>query len=418
MSRVDVSGVLLAGGTSRRLGGDKAMAEIGGYPLLARVAAAAQVCCEELVVVTADRQAHTIALSTAGLPADAVVWAEDRRPDRGPLAGIEAGLGTATRPVCLLLSCDLPFLRPAPLLGLVGELGERRGRGSRRPRIACPLADGRRQPLCSACDRDAGDAASVRLDEGEGSVAAWLDLLQVLEVPAEELPGAPREGEPAWWTDVDEPDALARARAAAGDSSRRGPAPGTPARPASRLVTDRLVLDAAGPRFAREIYDAYAGDPEVTRLLLWEPHASLGETVAFLGEKVREWEQGEAFVWVIREREEDGDAGPAVGAIGLRPRAEHDQVGYAVARDRWGRGYATEALERVLGEAVPTLGLEEVSITVHPENAASIRVLEKAGLERTGTVAEHGVFPNLGDDATDCYLYRYRPSSPPERKSP
>lgn len=425
MNRPGVSAVVLAGGESSRLGGDKAMAELGGYSLLGRVAAAARASADEVVIVTGDRQAHAKALAAVGLPAEAVLWTEDLREAAGPLAGIEAGLAAAEHETCLLLACDLPFLRPAPLRALLTRFEEWGPEDVGRPRLLLPVGGGEPQPLCSVCDRAAGGVASACLEEGERAVGAWLDRLALREVDVGELPGAETDERTAWWTDVDDPEELERARAAAGSpglaAASGGDAdPVTDDRPhpAPRLETERLVLDAAGPRFARELFESYGRDPEVTRYLLWEPHASIDETIDFLRDSVRSWREGDAFVWGIRERAEGGEPGPLVGMIGLRPGSEHDQVGYALTRDRWGRGYMTEALARVLEEATGPMGMERVGITVHPDNEGSIRVLEKAGLTREGTVDDHHVFPNLGDEPHACYVYGYRPSTPPVGESP
>ena len=403
MSPTGVTAAILAGGTSARLGGDKALAEVGGYPLLGRVAAAARAAADEVVVVSGDREAHALALSATGVRQDSVRWAEDARSRRGPLAGIEVGLWEASHDTCLLLACDLPYLRPAPLRALVSRFAE--GPPSERPRILVPLGGGRRQPLCSVCDRTAGRVAADCLDDDLRALGAWLGRLDVREVDAADLPGAAPDPDTAWWTDLDDLASLTRARAAAAELPDDAP------RPDPRLETERLVLDAAGPRFARELFEAYGQDSEVSRYLLWQPHETLRDTLAFLRDAVESWRTGEAYVWAIRERLDDGRPGPLAGMIGLQPDSEHDQVGYALARDRWGRGFMTEALGRVLAEATGTVGLEEIRITVHPENAGSIRVLEKAGLERQGTIEDHHVFPNLGDEPADCYVYLYRPES-------
>lgn len=204
--------------------------------------------------------------------------------------------------------------------------------------------------------------------------------------------------------------------------------------PRERMETDRLLLERAGPKHAEDVFAGYATDPEVTRWLLWTPHESLDETRNYLAERARAWEEGEGFGWVIRERgtagatDEEaagagaassggiaapepsgGQAGPVIGMIGLHPGRELDHLGFVLARDRWGRGYATEALRRVLREATGRVGLPEVRATVHPSNRASMRVLEKAGMRRTGYAARHHVFPNLGPEPVGCYCYVFRP---------
>jgi len=71
--------------------------------------------------------------------------------------------------------------------------------------------------------------------------------------------------------------------------------------------------------------------------------------------------------------------------IGVRS-AEHRQgdLGYAVHPDHWGKGYATEALRRILEFGFEELSLERIWATADVRNVASRRVMEKAGMEREG----------------------------------
>jgi molybdopterin-guanine dinucleotide biosynthesis protein A len=229
-----VSAVILAGGASWRLGRDKALVEIGGRPLLARVLDAAAPSADELLVVTADREAHGRALRDAGWRiADGgrgggpgararLRLLSDRRPGRGPLAGLEAGLAEARHDLCLALACDLPFLPPEVPARLLEALARwREGAGaSGPPRAMVPVAGGRRQSLCVAVERRGGAEAAACLDADEPSVAAWLGRLDVREMTLRELAegheqtGAARR----WMMDVDTPDALEEARRLAAEA--------------------------------------------------------------------------------------------------------------------------------------------------------------------------------------------------------
>jgi RimJ/RimL family protein N-acetyltransferase len=69
------------------------------------------------------------------------------------------------------------------------------------------------------------------------------------------------------------------------------------------------------------------------------------------------------------------------------------EVGWALARPYWGRGYATEAARAAVGHAFGVIGAEEVISLIRPENTASIRVAERLGgrydraIELLGVVA-------------------------------
>ena len=56
---------------------------------------------------------------------------------------------------------------------------------------------------------------------------------------------------------------------------------------------------------------------------------------------------------------------------------DHMELGYRYCRDAWGKGYGTEAASAILTEIYQLTGLDEILACVHPDNTASIRVLEK-----------------------------------------
>ena len=79
------------------------------------------------------------------------------------------------------------------------------------------------------------------------------------------------------------------------------------------------------------------------------------------------------------------------------------QIGYILARDAWGRGYASEALLASINAARAS-GIRRLEAGVHVDHHKSRRVLEKAGFSRE--VVRPGLFPNLPPDVTrDAALY-------------
>jgi len=68
-----------------------------------------------------------------------------------------------------------------------------------------------------------------------------------------------------------------------------------------------------------------------------------------------------------------------------------------LARDAWGQGYATEALQAIV-DLAPRLGIERLYALVHVDHSASMRVLEKAGFTQEGRLGAAITFPNLGSD--------------------
>lgn len=99
----DVTGVLLAGGKSRRMGEDKRFILVGQQTLFARSCAVLRELFEEVYVV--------IAQDSPALQAEAPV-VRDLVPDCGSLGGLYTGLRLAQTQHIFLAACDMPFLNP------------------------------------------------------------------------------------------------------------------------------------------------------------------------------------------------------------------------------------------------------------------------------------------------------------------
>jgi RimJ/RimL family protein N-acetyltransferase len=82
-------------------------------------------------------------------------------------------------------------------------------------------------------------------------------------------------------------------------------------------------------------------------------------------------------MWVL----EEAATGVLVGRAGLHfPEGWPEQeVGWALAREHWGKGYATEAARAALDHAFGTLGWDRAISLIHPDNARSIHVAERLG---------------------------------------
>lgn len=190
-----VTGVVLAGGHSRRLGLDKALlTTASGETLIAHVVRALTACCTE-VLLAVDRPGRPLPEGvTARVVVDAVL-------DRGPLGGISSGLRAAAEQRCLVVACDLPFVQPA-LLELL--LRERDGQA------VVPRAEGRVQPLMALYQKACLPAIEAMLDDGELRVDRLLTRVHVTYVEEPEL----REVDPDLrsFFNINRPEDLRRAR--------------------------------------------------------------------------------------------------------------------------------------------------------------------------------------------------------------
>ena len=89
--------------------------------------------------------------------------------------------------------------------------------------------------------------------------------------------------------------------------------------------------------------------------------------------------------FAVTERKESSATQPPIGWCGVQPLrgTNHYEVLYAFATEFWGNGYATEAAGAIMHAAFssPNLPTDELVGLVYPQNIASIRVLEKVGMQ-------------------------------------
>lgn len=84
--------------------------------------------------------------------------------------------------------------------------------------------------------------------------------------------------------------------------------------------------------------------------------------------------------------------GARIGDLGFKgyPPEGNVEIGYGLLPEYWGRGYATEAVCAAVEWALKQPGVTAVEAETEPDNAASQRVLEKAGFAPNGIMGEEG----------------------------
>ena len=183
-------GLLLNGGSSSRLGVDKASQVIAGTPIAARVA---RVLCSVSDPVLAVGRGDGLSLPVV------------QDDGEGPLAAFFKGAVELDRRGCrgpiLLVACDLPFITPE-LLSLVRD-------SLATSDAALPVHNGFDQPLAACYSREAVRVAGKLLSNGERSLKALIQAIRVVRILPEVWTAvAPAEA----LFDVDTPEQLQAAR--------------------------------------------------------------------------------------------------------------------------------------------------------------------------------------------------------------
>ncbi|MBI3743911.1 MAG: molybdenum cofactor guanylyltransferase [Chloroflexi bacterium] len=169
-----VTGVILAGGRSRRLGRDKRLEPFAGETLFARVAKRLGEVCDEIVAVAADED------SRAALPnVEAVRVVNDVYPDRGSLGGIYSGLAAATNTWSIVVATDMPFLNVRLLTHL---LSLREGYDA-----VVPMVEGFPEPTHAAYAKTCLKPIEARIQRNDLKIAKFFEDVHVRFVEEAEL---------------------------------------------------------------------------------------------------------------------------------------------------------------------------------------------------------------------------------------
>jgi Acetyltransferases, including N-acetylases of ribosomal proteins len=145
------------------------------------------------------------------------------------------------------------------------------------------------------------------------------------------------------------------------------------------LVTERLQLRRSRPEDAETI-SAYRSDPQVHRYQGWDRTDPDGIRTEI--EKMSLRAPGEPGGWMQLSVEEI-DSGRLVGDVGLSLADDEPgvvKIGYTMAPEFQGRGYATESVGALVAYAFEKLGADVVRAFASAENVPSVRVAEKVGM--------------------------------------
>lgn len=156
------------------------------------------------------------------------------------------------------------------------------------------------------------------------------------------------------------------------------------------IRTPRLILRSARPDDLEAMH-VVLSDPRATRWWSTPPHETLDQTAAWLDGMIANGPDHPDFVIELDGR--------VIGKAGFFAMPD---VGYILHPDAWGRGLASEAVGAAIDHVFRTRDLETLTADVDPENAASIRLLERLGFDRTGFAERTW---NVGGVWKDSFYY-------------
>ena len=163
------------------------------------------------------------------------------------------------------------------------------------------------------------------------------------------------------------------------------------------IETDRLLLRTFTKEDAPLIYKLNL-DPEVTRYTL-DPVSDIEQAMTILEKTILpQYSLYNYGRWAVHTK----PGHEFIGWCGLKSRPELNEIdlGYRFMKKAWGHGYATEAAFACIKYGFEKLGLQRIVGRSLPGNLASIRVLEKCGMNYLGEEVVEGLLHKTYDIST------------------
>jgi [ribosomal protein S5]-alanine N-acetyltransferase len=152
------------------------------------------------------------------------------------------------------------------------------------------------------------------------------------------------------------------------------------------IPTSRVHLRWLEARDVPALFEIF-GDPETVRYWSRPPLLGVAEATEMLASIHRQFAEKSLFQWGIATNEDDRAIGTC-SLFGMSIPHRRAELGFAIHRSHWRKGYASEAAGALVRFAFETLDLHRLEADVDPRNGASIRCLESLGFKREGYARE------------------------------
>ena len=165
------------------------------------------------------------------------------------------------------------------------------------------------------------------------------------------------------------------------------------------LRTENLILRRYRIEDVDELYRRFGTDPEMVRYSGWNPYATPEMTLETVRRFIESYADEHSYSWVMDAEDN------IVGTIGAYDyKDDRIEAGFSVDRGWQGRGFATEALKKVLEYLLENEGISCVTAWCAAENIGSKRVLEKAGMQLVRTEKDS---LSVGGKTYDRLIFEY-----------
>jgi len=166
------------------------------------------------------------------------------------------------------------------------------------------------------------------------------------------------------------------------------------------LDTERLMLRELKINDAQAILNCFSNS-DVLRHYGQNPLTSLDQVKHIINNFSKNYDEKRGIKWGIELKGQEG----IIGTIGFQEwSTEHRraEISYALFPESWGKGYAIEAVNRVISFGFQEMDLVRIGAIVFTENDASNKLLTKVGFEKEGILKK---YMHQNQVPYDTYIY-------------
>lgn len=155
------------------------------------------------------------------------------------------------------------------------------------------------------------------------------------------------------------------------------------------LETERLLLRKFNSEDTQKMFDNWASNPNVTKFLTWQPHATPEVTALVINDWIKGYEKDNYYQWAIELKEISEPIG-SISVVHIHENVNEIEIGYCIGEKWWHKGYTAEAFKRVIDFLFNEVGAKRICALHDTDNPNSGRVMLKCRLEPEGILRKSG----------------------------
>ena len=152
------------------------------------------------------------------------------------------------------------------------------------------------------------------------------------------------------------------------------------------LETERLLLRRYVREDAAAIYKNWASDPQVTKFLMWQPHASPEVSRRVMEDTLKQYANDAYYRWAIVLKSHGAAPIGDIAVVHMDKKISMVHIGYCIGKDWWNQGITSEALQKVMDFLFDVVHANRIESRHDPQNPNSGKVMQKCGMKYEGTL--------------------------------